>query len=106
MQYVQWQTEIADRQSDGRYAEEVKKIESQGCMVITSDMQWTGLYNETGQPMLLKVLGYGTDKERQAVYGPDILPSETSRKIKKLRIKAQTEDLSNAELNELIRLGG
>ena len=55
---------------------------------------------------MLKVLGYGTDKERQQVYGPDILPSETSRRIKWLRVKAQTEDLSNAELNELIRLGG
>ena len=106
MRYVEWQTEIADRHSDHKYTSEVSNIERQGLIVITSDMHWTGLYGKSGQPILLKVLGYGTDKERQEVYGPDILPSETSRRIKWLRVKGQTEDLSNAELNELIRLGG
>jgi hypothetical protein len=106
MQYVQWQTEVAARQSDQRYAEEVKRIESQGCMVITSDMQWTGLYNETGQPILLKVLGYGTDKERQEVYGPNITVPPSLYRKRDLTVKMQTEDLTLHELNELKRLGG
>ena len=106
MQYVKWQTEIADRQQDPQHSEEVRKVEEQGYIVITFDMQWTGLYTETGQPILQKIMGYGTNEQRQEVYGPDIVPSENQRKARKLRIKAQTEDLSNAELNELIRLGG
>ena len=106
MRYVEWQTEIADRHLDHKYTSEVSNIERQGLIVITSDMHWTGLYGKSGQPILLKVLGYGTDKERQEVYGPDIVPGANDRRIKSLRRKAQSEDLSNAELNELIRLGG
>ena len=103
MQYVQWQTEIVDRQLDSKHTAEVERIEKEGYVTISFDFKWTGLYGESGQPIISKFIGYGTNEQRQEVYGQDIVPSDQQRRLRDLRIKAATQDLSNAELNELIR---
>jgi hypothetical protein len=99
-------TESIQYKTNEERAAIVKGAEARGLIMLHDDFLLTGMVDMNGEPIVQKVMQFGTSEERVDVYGPDIDAPEWLYRQRDLRVKMESEDLSMAELNELMRMGG
>ena len=99
--------EVIKYRTDEERTKAVDEAQKRGLMMLTDKFIWTGLIDKDGEPIIEKTMEFGNKDDRLKMYGPDIVHKKDHAKInrkRELHEKMQEQDLSNQELNELMRL--
>ena len=98
--------EVVKYKTDEERKEAVRDAQSRGLIMLTDDFHWTGMLDKWGQPIIGKTMRFGGEDVHHELYGASHqrgVHQPSSRKAELIE-KMQEQDLSNKELNELMRL--
>lgn len=99
MEFIEYKTDEERRAA-------VKEAQGRGLSMFHDDFHWTGMVEKTGEPIIQKVMTWGTSEEEMEKSGKSPRRAKPDTRLIDLQRKMQTEDLTLQELNELKRLGG
>jgi hypothetical protein len=98
--------EVVKYRTDEERKEAVGDAQGRGLIMLTDDFHWTGMLDKWGQPIIGKTMRFGDKDVHHELYGAFHQRGVHQPSLRKAELieKMQEQDLSNKELNELMRL--